>query len=117
MPTTNGVHEGIRYSRSRSFLDIGQRSFTYQNYNLILSETTEPFVTFESFIIETCNYVVSVCRGFLFLWVLGMGYVILLWHSLSLPYNYFVLKLATNWQSGKGFLFLKQIVLNVLSIP
>ena len=36
-----------------------------------------------------CNYVVSVRRGFLFLWVLGMGYVILLWHSLSLPYNYF----------------------------
>ena len=32
-----------------------------------------------------CNYVVSVWRGFLFLWVLGMGYVILLWHSLSLP--------------------------------
>ena len=25
-----------------------------------------------------CNYVVSVWRGFLFLWVLGMGYVILL---------------------------------------
>ena len=37
----------------------------------------------------THNYVVSVWRGFLFLWVLGMGYVILLWHSLSLPYNYF----------------------------
>ena len=37
----------------------------------------------------TCSYVVSVWRGFLFLWVLGMGYVILLWHSLSLPYNYF----------------------------
>ena len=36
----------------------------------------------------TCNYVVFVWRGFLFLWVLGMGYVILLWHSLSLPYNY-----------------------------
>ena len=33
----------------------------------------------------TCNYVVSVWRGFLFFWVLGMGYVILLWHSLSLP--------------------------------
>ena len=32
----------------------------------------------------TCNYVVSVWRGFLFLWVLGMGYVILLWHTLSL---------------------------------
>ena len=40
----------------------------------------------------TCNYVVSVWRGFLFLWVLGMGYVILLWHSLSLPYNYFVVR-------------------------
>ena len=37
----------------------------------------------------TCNYVVSVWRGLLFRWVLGMGYVILLWHSLSLPYNYF----------------------------
>ena len=37
----------------------------------------------------TCNYVVFIWRGFLFLWVLGMGYVILLWHSLSLPYNYF----------------------------
>ena len=37
----------------------------------------------------TCNYVVSVWRGFLFLWVLGMGYVILLWYSLGLPYNYF----------------------------
>ena len=37
----------------------------------------------------TCNYVVSVRRGFLFHWVLGMGYVILLWHSLSLPYTYF----------------------------
>ena len=34
-----------------------------------------------------CNYVVSVWRGFLFPWVLGMGKVILLWHSLSLPYN------------------------------
>ena len=32
----------------------------------------------------TCNYVVFVLRGFLFLWVLGMDYVILLWHSLSL---------------------------------
>ena len=38
----------------------------------------------------TCNYIVcGFCwRGFLFLWVLGLGYVILLWHSLSLTYNY-----------------------------
>ena len=36
----------------------------------------------------TCNYVVSVRRGFLFLLVLGVGGVILLWHSLGLPYGY-----------------------------
>ena len=36
-----------------------------------------------------CNYVVFVWRSFLFLWVLGIGYIILLWHYLSLPYNYF----------------------------
>ena len=40
----------------------------------------------------TCSYVVSVRRGFFFLWVLGMGYVILLCHSLSLPYNSFDVK-------------------------
>ena len=39
----------------------------------------------------TCNYVASVRRGFLFLCVLGIGCVILLWHSLSLPFNYFAL--------------------------
>ena len=38
----------------------------------------------------TCNYVVYFWRGFLFLWVLGMGQVILLWHSRSLSYNYFI---------------------------
>ena len=36
----------------------------------------------------TCNNVVSVRRGFLFLLVLGIGCVILLWYSLVLPYNY-----------------------------
>ena len=36
----------------------------------------------------TYNNVVSVQRGFLFLLVLGMGCVVLLWHSLCLPYNY-----------------------------
>ena len=33
----------------------------------------------------TCNNVVSVRRVLLFLWVLGMGCVILLWHSLGHP--------------------------------
>ena len=37
----------------------------------------------------TCNYVVSVQRGFFFFLVLGIGCVILLWHSLGLQYNYF----------------------------
>ena len=36
-----------------------------------------------------CGYRIVIWSGFLFLWVLGMGYVILLWHSMSLPYNYF----------------------------
>ena len=36
-----------------------------------------------------CGCVVSVWRGFLFLWVLGMGYVILLWHTQGLTYNCF----------------------------
>ena len=31
----------------------------------------------------TCNYVVSVWRGFLFLWVLGMGYC----HRLNCDYS------------------------------
>ena len=55
----------------------------------------------------TCNYVVFVWRGFLFLWVLGMGYVILSWHSLSLPYNYF--GVSRNFK--KGLLLLKVVVL------
>ena len=48
---------------------------------------------------NTCNYVVSVWRGFLFLWVLGMGYVILLWHSLRLSYNYFELAVRNEMNS------------------
>ena len=44
---------------------------------------------------STNNYAVSVRRGFLFLLVLGMGCVILLWHSLSLPYNDFTVTRAT----------------------
>ena len=36
-------------------------------------------------------YMVSVPRSFLFLLVLGIGCIILLWHSPVLPYNYFAL--------------------------
>ena len=31
------------YSRSRSFFDLGPRSFTHENKNLLFSETTGPF--------------------------------------------------------------------------
>ena len=44
----------------------------------------------------TFNHVVSVRRGFFFLWVLGMGYIILLWHSLSLPNKLFCVKIRNN---------------------
>ena len=37
-------------------------------------------------------------RGIPFLCVLGMGYVILLWHSLSHPYNYFVSGCTNSWR-------------------
>ena len=61
------------------------------------------------------NYVVSVWRGFLFLWVLGMVYVILLWHSLSLPYNYFILpdsRIRNIVSKGPKYRFPSQIDFN-----
>ena len=33
------------YSRSMSFLDRGPWSFIYENFNLLFSETTRPFLT------------------------------------------------------------------------
>ena len=64
--------------------DTAQLSSAFAFINLKLGKTE-----LICLLLFTCNYVVSVLRGFLFLWVLGMGYVILLWHSLSLPYNYY----------------------------
>ena len=55
----------------------------------------------------TCNYVVSVWRGFLFLWVLGMGYDILLWHFRSLPYNYFQIVCVCKIEKLKIFLMIR----------
>ena len=49
----------------------------------------------------TCNYVVSVLRGYLFLLVLGMGCIILLWQSLGLPYTYFALG---TYEASSGFI-------------
>ena len=55
----------------------------------------------------TCKYVVSVRRGFLFLWVLGMGYVILLWQFLGLPHNYYKEVFFLSW-TKLLFLVLRQ---------
>ena len=38
----------------------------------------------------TCNYIVSVRRSILFLLLRRIGCVILFWHSLDIPYNYFL---------------------------
>ena len=47
----------------------------------------------------TCNYVVSVLRrGFLSLWMLWIGCVILLWHSVSLPLIIFIIKITTQFE-------------------
>ena len=68
----------------------GPTLFRYQNKNLLYSKITQPFVT--GFV---C-YHLLVIMWFLFGEVssfsgcFGMGCVILLWHSLSFPYNYFV---------------------------
>ena len=48
----------------------------------------------------SCNDVVSVWRGFLFSWVLAMDYVILLWHSLGLPNNYFAKCISKSITAG-----------------
>ena len=63
-------------------------SYLYVSYSESITSVGEERAIF--FLLSfTCNYVVSVRRGFLFLLVLGMGCVILLWHSLCLPYNYY----------------------------
>ena len=49
-----------------------------------------------------CNYVVSIRMGFLL--VLGVGCIILMWHFLCLPYNYFEsLTLTENLSSKASF--------------
>ena len=58
-------------------------NYLYVSYSgLITSVGEERAICLLAF---TCYYVVSVLRGFLMLWVLGTGCIILLSHSLSLP--------------------------------
>ena len=63
--------------------------YLYVNGSGSITSVGEERANLSAFV--TCNFVVSVWRGLLFLCVLGMGYVILFWHTLSLPYIYFVL--------------------------
>ena len=75
----------------------------------------------------TCNYVVFVWKSFLFLCVLGMDYVILLWHSLSLPYNYIdqkqrfqtfaMLENGVRYSEVASHLTVSQLTTTQLSIP
>ena len=44
--------------------------------------------------LQSFTYVVSVRRGFPFLFEPGVGCVILLWYSLCLPCNYFKIKIV-----------------------
>ena len=66
-------------------------------------------------LLVTCNHVVSFRSGFLFLCVLGMGYVILLWHSLSLPYNYLnaLRQMQTVWDSNLLAMFMFWLFLKI----
>ena len=74
-----------------NFLSVVFVSFSPLIWAISISVQKKHQIHIICLMLFTCNYVVSVWRGFLFLWVLGMGYVILLWHSLSLPYNYFII--------------------------
>ena len=67
-------------------------------------------------LLVTCNYVVSVWRGFLFLWMHRMGYVILLWHSLSLPYNYIVFVILVISRFGFEVLIFVNFLLSKMCI-
>ena len=44
--------------------------------------------------------------------MLGMGYVILLWHYLSLPYNYFVF-FRGNEESSSGMKYCMQVLVTM----
>ena len=87
-PDKMWVGEFLSRVMKKTVFGASEQGQTHPGYN-----TKEDGLRLERFIkrelicllLFTCNYVVSVWRGFLFLWVLGMGFVILLWHSLSLP--------------------------------
>ena len=67
--------------------------YSIVSYLCVICSGSNPWVEEERAYLSAIvySYVVSVRRGCLFfLWVPGMGCVILLWHSLSLPYNYSV---------------------------
>ena len=60
-------------------------SYLYASFSGLITSVGEERAIFFC----TCNYVVSVRRGFIFFLVLEMGCVILLWHFLGLRLNIF----------------------------
>ena len=65
-------------------------SYLYVSCSGSITSVEEEGVNLICLLSFTFKYVVSVRRGCLFLLVLGLCCVILLWHSLSLPYNYLI---------------------------
>ena len=53
-------------------------SYLYVSCSGLITSVGEETANLSVMLLFTCNCVVSVRRGFLFLWVLGMGCVILL---------------------------------------
>ena len=50
------------------------------SYSGSVTSVLEESVNLSAIVNNACNCMVSVRRGFLFLLVLGIGYIILLWH-------------------------------------
>ena len=63
-------------------------SYLYVSFSGLITSVGEERANFSAlvYLYLICG---SVRLGFLILLVLGIGCVILLWHSLGLPYNYF----------------------------
>ena len=70
--------------------DRKEENLPSENYQIEEDKKEEKLLSYADITGETEQTCLQTFwRRFLFLWVLGVGYVILLWHFLSLPYNYF----------------------------
>ena len=69
-------------------------SYFYSIVSFLVADQSPRLGKKEQFLLLsfTCNYVVSVRMGFFFLLVLEMGCLILLCHSMGLPYKYYIIE-------------------------